>query len=135
MAINLTAIEGSLTPIKDHILVEEMHFGEQKTKSGLIIRNDDGETRGIYPRWGKVYAKGPENKDEYDVGDWILIEHGRWTRGMKVETDDEGEITIHMVDDECILAMADEKPNDHQIGDETANGGSVDINPQDFINA
>jgi hypothetical protein len=31
--------------------------------------------------------------------------------------------------------MADEKPNDHQIGDETANGGSVDINPQDFINA
>lgn len=54
---------------------------------------------------------------------------------MKVETDDEGEITIHMVDDECILAMADEKPNDHQIGDETANGGSVDINPQDFINA
>ena len=112
-----------------------MHFGEQVTRGGIIIAGDDGKQRGIYPRWARVYSKGPENNDPYEKNQWVLIEHGRWTRGMKVDTDDEGEITIHMVDDECILAMADEKPNDHQIGDETANGGSVDINPQDFINA
>ena len=52
----------------------------------LLLQDDDGTTRGIYPRWAKVYSKGPDNKDEFQVGDWILIMHGRWTRGLKVET-------------------------------------------------
>ena len=55
-------ITGELRPIQNRVLVTDMHFGEQKTKSGLIISSDDGETRGIYPRWGKVYAKGPTKK-------------------------------------------------------------------------
>jgi co-chaperonin GroES (HSP10) len=126
MAINLTAIEGSLTPIKDHILVEEMHFGEQKTKSGLIIRNDDGETRGIYPRWGKVYAKGPENKDEYNVGDWILIEHGRWTRGI-LFNEEGNEKTLRRVDPENVLAYSNKKPDDVSIGEEYSHGSSATI--------
>ena len=53
----------SIRPIRNRVLVHNMHFGEQTTKGGIIIRSDDGETRGIYPRWGQVYAKGPENKD------------------------------------------------------------------------
>ena len=72
-------IKGSLKPIQNRVLVSHMHFGEQKTAGGLIIRSDDGETRGIYPRWGKVYAKGPTNDDAYEIGDWVLVEHGRWT--------------------------------------------------------
>ena len=35
-------IKGKLTPIRDHVIVEEMNFGEQKTKAGLIILSDDG---------------------------------------------------------------------------------------------
>ena len=54
-------IKGRLTPIRDHVIVEEMNFGEQKTKAGLIILSDDGIDRGIRPRWGRVYAKGREN--------------------------------------------------------------------------
>ena len=37
-----------------------MHFGEQKLRSRLIVLDDDGTGRGIYPRWGRVYAKGPK---------------------------------------------------------------------------
>ena len=44
-----------------------MHFGEQVTQGGIILGNDDGKTRGIYPRWAKVFSKGPENKDEYSI--------------------------------------------------------------------
>ena len=76
MATNLHTIQGDLTPVKNRVLVRDMYFGEQKTASGLIINNDDGTTRGIYPRWGKVYAKGPTNEDEYEVGDWVLVQHG-----------------------------------------------------------
>ena len=41
----------SIRPIRNRVLVHNIHFGEQTTKGGIIIRSDDGETRGIYPRW------------------------------------------------------------------------------------
>jgi len=107
-----------------------MHFGEQTTKGGLIIKTDDGTTRGIYPRWGKVYDKCPKNNDDYNVGDWILIEHGRWTRG--VELDD---TTIRMVEAESILAYSETKPDDVQIGAEYRDGEHATVDPSSFVNA
>lgn len=128
----MSKIKGKVRAIKNRVLVSDMHFGEQKTAAGLIISSDDGKERGIYPRWGKVYDKGPENKDDYSVGDWILIQHGRWTRGIDLE-DDSGEKTIRMVEAESILAYQEEKPNDVYIGAEHSDG-PVDIDPQSFIN-
>lgn len=123
-------IKGTLTPVRDRVLVTDMHFGEQKTKSGIIIRDDDGTTRGIYPRWGKVYAKGHENNEDYNVGDWVLVEHGRWTRGMSVD-DGSGPKDIRMVEPESILGWDKEKPNDFFIGTEY-NTNSNEIRPEDF---
>jgi co-chaperonin GroES (HSP10) len=129
MAININTIKTKkITAIGNRVLVTDMHFGEQKTTSGLIIGNDDGKSRGVYPRWGKVYSK-----DEYNVGDWILVEHGRWTRGMNVETIEDGEITIRMVEAESVLAYSDEKPSGITIGAEYSDG-PVDIDPSSFIN-
>jgi co-chaperonin GroES (HSP10) len=88
--ININAVKISkLRPINDGVIVIDMNFGEQKTHGGLIIQSDNGKTHGIHPRWAKVYAVGNEQKD-VSVGQWILIEHGRWTRGIKIE-DDEGD--------------------------------------------
>ena len=107
----------ALRPIHDHVLVTDLYFGEQKTKGGIIVRDDNGTARGVYPRWARVWAKGSENKDEYNVGDYILIEHGRWTRKIELEVDGE-DITVHRVDVDAILAVSDEKPNELQIGEE-----------------
>ena len=68
MAQNYTAIKGTPRAIGEEVLVTEMHFGEQKTSGGIILRSDDGDTRGIYPRWAKVFSKGPRNKEPYEVG-------------------------------------------------------------------
>ena len=134
MALNLNTINGTLTPIGNRVIVSDMYFGEQRTKSGLIINSDDGQTRGIYPRWGRVHSKGPENKDEYQVGDWILIEHGRWTRSVKIDEGD-GEVELRMVEAESILAYSDEKPEGVQIGAEYADGQAATIDPSSFVNA
>jgi co-chaperonin GroES (HSP10) len=134
MSINLSAIKGNLRAIGNRVLVTDMYFGEQKTASGLIISNDDGKTRGIYPRWGRVYSKGPDNKDPYEVGDWVLIEHGRWTRAMKLETDDDKEIEVRMVETESILAYSDEKPEGVTIGAEYADGEHATVDPSAFMN-
>jgi|SRR6056300_1308376 len=117
MASNLNAIKADVRPIKNRVLVTDMHFGEQKTKSGLIISDDNGKTRGIYPRWAKVYAKGPDNDDVYGKDDWILVEHGRWTRAIEIETA-EGKFDVRMIEAESVLAYSDEKPADVYIGQE-----------------
>ena len=133
MSSNINAIKGSPRAFGNNVLVTDMHFGEQVTKSGIIIADDDGTTRGIYPRWARVYDKGPENKDEFKVGDWILIMHGRWTRGVAVETLD-GKIEIRKVDLSSILATSTEKPNGLNIGAEYADGEHTTIDPSSFIN-
>lgn len=133
MSSNINAIKGTPRAFGNNVLVTDMHFGEQVTKSGIIIADDNGSTRGIYPRWARVYDKGPNNKDEFTVGDWILIPHGRWTRSVKVETPT-GEVEIRKVELESILATSTEKPDGLNIGAEYADGEHATIDPSSFIN-
>ena len=133
MAQNINSIKGNPRAKGEDVLVTEMAFGEQTTASGLIIGSDDGQTRGIYPRWARVYSKGPDNKDEFDIGDWILIMHGRWTRGIDIDTDDII-IEIRKVENESILAYSKEKPSGISIGAEYADGEHATIDPTSFVN-
>lgn len=106
----------SINPILDHILVTAINFGEQVTQSGIVLRSDNGKSEGVKPRWGRVYAIGPEQKD-VNVGDWILIEHGRWTRGFELIVGDDSEkVELFRIDPNGILLVSDEKPNDPELG-------------------
>jgi co-chaperonin GroES (HSP10) len=108
----MATLKGKLRVLRDKVMVSDMYFGEQKTSSGIILKNDDGKVEGIYPRWGRVWAVGPEHKEEFQVGDWILVEHGRWTRGIEYEHDS-GEIeTIRLVENKAIIMWSNEKPQD-----------------------
>lgn len=107
-------IKGKLVPIRDHVIVEDMSFGEQKTKAGVIILSDDGKDHGIKPRWARVYAVGPEQKD-VKIGEYVLVEHGRWTRGFDLEREDGTTFTVRRIDTECILLSSDEKPKDTYV--------------------
>ena len=133
MAIQLSKIKGTPRAVGNRVIVSDMFFGEQKTTGGLIIKDDDGTTRGIYPRWAKVYSKGPRNKDDYNIGHWILIEHGRWTRAFTVETP-EGEVELRMVETESVIGYSEEKPNDIYIGAEYNDGAHATVDPGSFIN-
>ena len=134
MDLNINAVKSdSVRAVGNRVLVTDMYFGEQKTKSGLIINDDNGTTRGIYPRWGKVYSKGPLNKDTYEVGHWILIEHGRWTRSLKVDLP-QGETELRMIDADCVLAYSEDKPDEVYIGAEYKDGETATVDPQSFIN-
>jgi co-chaperonin GroES (HSP10) len=108
------AIKGTVTPIGDKILVTDMEFGEQKTTSGIIVPGDDGKLTGIKPRWGRVWAVGPKQKD-VAVDEWILIEHGRWTRNFEIEVEDGVKIKVHGVDNNAILMASDELPQGANI--------------------
>lgn len=94
------------------VIVADMAFDERITASGIVLLNDNGTTKGIRPRWGQVYAVGPDQQD-VKVGDWILVAHGRWTRGLDIE-DETGPKTIRRVDPNDILAQSDDP-----VADET----------------
>jgi co-chaperonin GroES (HSP10) len=104
-----------LRPLNDTIIVSEMSFDQRLSQGGILLINDDMKSSGIRPRWGKVYAVGPEQKD-VQVGQYIMIAHGRWTRGLKIE-DDNGEQIIRKVDPKDVLMVSDDPVEDYTMGD------------------
>lgn len=105
-----TVRDSDIQPIGKRVLVCKMRFGDIKTKGGLILLDDDGKEQGIHPRWGRVYAVGAKQQD-VSVGQWILVAHGRWTRGMIVEKDGVKE-EVRMVDEKDILLVSDAEPQE-----------------------
>lgn len=110
--------KNQIIAIKDHILVSDMAFDVRFTQSGIYIPNDNGKGHGIRPRWGRVYAVGPKQKDVV-VGQWILVEHGRWTRGLDIE-DESGPRTIRKIDPKCIMMVSDDEECPNVEGISTA---------------
>lgn len=104
-----------LRALHDWVLVEDMNFDERITTGGIILTSDDGKGTGIRPRWGRVYATGPEQRFVV-VGQWILVAHGRWTRGVDIE-DELGQHTIRRIDADDILLVSDDKPSDDTMSD------------------
>jgi co-chaperonin GroES (HSP10) len=99
-----------LHPLKDAVIVADMNFEERLSSGGIVLVKDNGKSSGIRPRWGRVYAVGPDQKD-IKVGTWICVEHGRWTRGIDVE-DENGKVTLRRVDPKDIMLESDEMPDD-----------------------
>jgi len=107
----------SMTFFNKDIIVSEMKFEERISKGGIVLLDDDKKSSGIRPRWAKIYGLGPEQSDpQLEIGKYILISHGRWTRGITVETP-LGEQTLRKVDSNDILLVSDEPMEDETMGD------------------
>jgi co-chaperonin GroES (HSP10) len=105
-----------IRPLRDTVLVTDMNFEFRATTSGIILPSDDAKDSGIRPRWAKVYAVGPEQLD-VQVDQWILIAHGRWTRGIDIIDSSGVRRTIRKVDNNDILLISDDLVTDDTMGD------------------
>lgn len=89
---------------RGYVAVDEMEAGEKVVRG--VICPDDTFFRewNIKPRWCRVVDCG---KDVHGLepGQWILVEHGRWTYRLDV-----GGRKIQFVDPKAILVVADERP-------------------------
>lgn len=120
----MAVIKGVIRPLRNKVMVTDMNFGEGKTKGGIVLTSDDGKSSGLHPRWCRVLFVGNE-QTEIKVGQWLLMMHGRWTRGMQYETAEGEEITVRMIDLEGVLLVSDEKPDE---GDERVAIGAMNFN-------
>lgn len=123
----MAKVTGTVLPLRNKILVSDMEFGMERTSSGIYIHSDDGKSTGIHPRWAKVWAVGPEQND-VKVGEWVCIEHGRWTRGIDYENSDGSITTIRLVDNDAIMMTSDDKPGDVQRAAPVGAGSNANFN-------
>ena len=107
----MNTVKGTIKPLRDNVLVVDMDFDEQRTRSGIIITSDDGKGHGVKPRWARVWAVGPDQTD-VQVGEWVYVEHGRWTRGIDLEIDDGSTISLRRVEPKSIMLKSNNKPSD-----------------------
>ena len=93
-----------------------MQFKERMSLGGIIIPGDDAKSEGVRPRWCKIYKFGPNYDGDLEEGQYILVSHGRWTRGIDVE-DETGKKTLRRVDPNDILLVSDEPMDDETFSD------------------
>lgn len=95
--------------IGDKILAEMIDRPEnfKQRKSGIIIQEKDGTANAIRNRWFKIHAVGPDVNFEINPGEYVLVEHGRWSNGMKVSND----LKLYLLDNKDCLAVSDEEPD------------------------
>ena len=103
----------TIKPLGKNVIVRDMNFEGRTLDSGIVLLGDDGKTDGIRPRWAKVYTIGPDQTD-VAVGQWVLLEHGRWSRGIKIVKDGE-EFTIRRADPGSIMMVSDTEPQSETI--------------------
>jgi len=104
----------SFQALRDYVIVCDMNFDQKITHGGIVLLSHDKKLEGIHPRWGRVWAVGPDQKD-IKVGQYVCVAHGRWTRGLEIE-DPTGEMTIRRIDNNDILMVSDEPMQDETIG-------------------
>ena len=128
----MNKVKGKIIPLRDNVIVTDMNFDQQVSKGGIVILSDDGKSEGVKPRWARVWAVGPLQQD-VKIGEWILLEHGRWTRGITVEDENGNDIIVRMVETKSIMMSADERPSELSFG----NGIDMSrptVDPSSFIN-
>lgn len=97
----------NITAIGDKVLATMVDgFGEKVTKGGVILQEKDATSEAIRPRWFHVTHVGPDQED-VKVGDYVLVYHGRWTRGITLSGYD---TKIYMLDPEYLMATSDKMP-------------------------
>lgn len=90
--------------ICDHILIDGLDTFAERKVNGIILPGENETERGIRPRWARVCSTGPD-QDSVNVGDWVLVKHGSWTRGTLIN----GKI-YRRVDPKEIYLVSEEQP-------------------------
>jgi co-chaperonin GroES (HSP10) len=102
----------TLIPLRDNVIgrMLEPIGKERSTKAGLVLteRNFGEET--IRNRWFEVTHIGPD-QESIKLGDYVLVPHGRWSRGVDLEGTMREDDKLFLLDNDAMLMLSDELPD------------------------
>lgn len=98
----------TVNAIGDKVLAEMIDKPNdfKQTRSGIYIADKDGDVTGIRPRWFKLTSIGPDCNMDIAVGQYVLVDHGRWSQGIKIDD----ELKVYLLDNKDLLMVSDEDP-------------------------
>jgi co-chaperonin GroES (HSP10) len=101
----------TIIPLKDKVLgrMVDTVGGIKKTVGGLITVEHDMTESAIRPRWFEITHVGPDQLD-VNVGQYVLVPHGRWSRGIDIEHTHQVSDYIFQIDHHDILGVQDVNP-------------------------
>lgn len=114
----------AIRALKGKVIATAMKRGERLVR-GILLKNDDGKEHGVRPRWCKVLSVG-DDIDYIDPGQWIYVEHGRWSRTFKLPgyvNADETPMDLFEVEASSVMLVSDEEPSDDMVKDTYVYGG------------
>ena len=73
-----------LKPLPGRLFCASLETGLRATDGGIVLPDDNkmssGST-GVRPRWFQVVNVNVDtNPDDIKIGNYVLVEHGRWSR-------------------------------------------------------
>lgn len=113
-------------PYPNKVIVSDIESGEIVDR-GIYMLSDDRKSEGVRARWAKVHAIG-DGVVGLSVGDWVLVKHGRWTRGVNVDG-----VELRMVDypeATMMVVQSEDLPSLRSVG--LKKQTEVTINPDEF---
>lgn len=102
-------VASDVEPIEDHVLIDAIESTGERIVNGLIIPGENSTERGIRPRWARIYKVGPKQED-VQPGQWALVKHGEWTRGVLI-----GGKVYRRINPKEIFLVSDEQPSEVNI--------------------
>jgi len=103
-------------PLKKNVFVTDLDSGPHQTAGGILLPDDNMTNRGVHPRWARVWCVGPEIT-EVAPGDWVYIEHARWTTAIQFDLPD-GVVRAWRIDwPDAVMLAASSDPSENQTVD------------------
>ena len=98
--------------MKGKVLVSGLERGMSMTKGGIILTDDNMSETGVRTRWAKIHMLA-DNIDDMVVGEYVLLEHGRWTNKIKIQDDNGDDVDVWYIDyPSGVLLVGDHIPDD-----------------------
>ncbi len=92
-------------------ILGRVSFDEHISEGGIVISvNDNAKSEGIRPRWTKIWQVG-EGVTDVKPGDWVMVEHGRWSFKTEITDDNGKKIEFMQIDPNAIMLIGDKPSN------------------------
>lgn len=102
----------TIKPIRDKVLAKMLEpVGAERIVNGIILTATNLGEESIRPRWFEVISVGPE-QSMLQAGEYVLVPHGRWSRGIDLDNTLREEDKIFLLDNDALMGTSDVNPLD-----------------------
>jgi co-chaperonin GroES (HSP10) len=100
----------NLKPLPGKLFCVSLEIGLRTSAGGIVLTDDNvlsaGE-RGVRPRWFQVVnVNSKTNSDDIKIGDYVLVEHGRWSKRFSGTDID----NYSIVEEKSVMMVSEDPP-------------------------